>query len=241
MQPWLAAFRLRSARALAKNAPMLEGKKNILIGVAGGTGSGKTTVTRVLRERFGSNQLTLLEQDSYYKPHGHLSIEERARINYDHPDAFDTDLLVEHVRHLIRGEAVQKPVYDFVTHTRRAETIRVEPSHVIILEGILVLWSPQLRKLMDIKIFVDTDADVRILRRLKRDLEERGRTFGQVIEQYLSTVRPMHLQFVEPSKRYADIIIPEGGHNVVALDMLATKVEDLLHRFHGASSSPAKA
>jgi uridine kinase len=207
-----------------------DGTRSILIGVAGGTGSGKTTVTRALRDRFGAGELTLIEQDFYYKPHDHLPLEARARINWDHPEAFDSDLLIEHVTRLVRGEPVAKPLYDFVSHARRAETIEVRPSHVIILEGILVLENPRLRDLMDIKIFVDTDADVRILRRLKRDLEERGRTLESVISQYLSTVRPMHLQFVEPSKRYADIIIPEGGHNRVALEMLVAKVEWLLRR-----------
>jgi uridine kinase len=205
-------------------------RRNILIGVAGGTGSGKTTVTRALRDRFGAGELTLVEQDFYYKAHGHLPLEARARINYDHPDAFDTDLLVEHIERLLGDERIAKPVYDFKEHTRLAETIEVRPSHVIILEGILVLENPRLRDLMDIKIFVDTDADVRILRRLKRDIEQRGRSMEQVITQYLSTVRPMHLQFVEPSKRYADIIIPEGGHNRVALEMLVAKVEYLLRR-----------
>jgi uridine kinase len=212
-------------------------ERNILIGVAGGTGSGKTTVTRALRDRFGAGELTLVEQDFYYKPHDHLSLEERARINYDHPDAFDTDLLVEHTAALIRGEPIEKPLYDFITHTRRPETIRVTPSHVIILEGILVLENPRLRDLMDIKLFVDTDADVRILRRLKRDIEERGRKLENVIEQYLSTVRPMHLQFVEPSKRYADLIIPEGGHNRVALEMLVAKVDWLLRRVEAGGAA----
>lgn len=210
-------------------------KRNILIGVAGGTGSGKTTVTRALRDRFGEGELTLIEQDFYYKPHDHLALEERARINYDHPDAFDTDLLIDHVSRLVHGEAIEKPLYDFITHMRKPETVAVTPSHVIILEGILVLENPRLRDLMDIKIFVDTDADVRILRRLRRDIEERGRTLEKVVAQYLSTVRPMHLQFVEPSKRYADIIIPEGGHNRVALEMLAAKVEYLLRRVAAAS------
>jgi uridine kinase len=204
--------------------------RNIVIGVAGGTGSGKTTVTRALLDRFGAGELTLVEQDFYYRPHGHLSLDERARINYDHPDAFDTELLVDHVERLVRGETIEKPLYDFVTHTRRAETIRVQPSHVIVVEGILVLENPRLRELMDVKIFVDTDPDVRVLRRLRRDIAERGRTVETVIAQYLSTVRPMHLQFVEPSKRYADIIIPEGGHNRVALEMLVAKVDYLLRR-----------
>jgi uridine kinase len=209
--------------------------RNILIGVAGGTGSGKTTVTRAVKECFGDSEVVLLEQDFYYKANAHLPFEERARVNYDHPDAFDTDLLVEHVRKLVAGEAIEKPVYDYVQHTRREETTRVEPAHVIILEGILVLEPPRLRDLMDIKIFVDTEADVRIIRRLLRDMRERGRTLESVIDQYLKTVRPMHLQFVEPTKRYADIIIPEGGANRVALDMLVAKVEYLLRRVHVAA------
>lgn len=213
--------------------------RNILIGVAGGTGSGKTTVTRSVKERFGEREVVLLEQDSYYKAVDHLSFEDRARINYDHPDAFDTELLAEHVQLLVRGEAIDKPIYDFVTHMRRRETVRTQPSHVVILEGILVLESPRLRELMDIKIFVDTDPDVRILRRLRRDMRERGRTFDAVIEQYLNTVRPMHLQFVEPTKRYADIIIPEGGQNRVALDMLAAKIEYLLRRAAAAAAPQA--
>ncbi len=213
------------------------GKKNILIGVAGGTGSGKTTVTRSVKSRFGADEVTLIEQDYYYRPHDDLPVEVRSRINYDHPDAFDADLLVDHVQRLIHGEPIEKPSYDFIRHTRRAETVRVVPSHVIILEGILVLENARLRDLMDIKIYVDTDADVRILRRVKRDMEERGRTFDAVIEQYLTTVRPMHLQFIEPSKRYADIIIPEGGHNRVALNMLAAKIEVLLGRARGRQVS----
>jgi uridine kinase len=211
--------------------------RNILIGVAGGTGSGKTTVTRAVSERFGADEVILIEQDFYYRAVD-LPFEERARINYDHPDAFDTDLLIEHVRKLKSGQGVDKPIYDFVNHQRRAETVRVEPAHVIILEGILVLENPRLRDLMDVKIFVDTEADVRIIRRLKRDMRERGRTLEAVIDQYLTTVRPMHLQFCEPSKRYADLIIPEGGQNRVALEMLTAKVEWLLRRAQ-APSAPA--
>jgi uridine kinase len=208
-------------------------KRNILIGVAGGTGSGKTTVVRALRERFGEGELTILEQDFYYRRNDDLPFEARARINYDHPDAFDTDLLVEHVERLLAGEPIAKPLYDFKSHNRLPETVTVVPSHVIVLEGILVLENPRLRDLMDMKIFVDTDADVRLLRRLRRDMTERGRTFESVLEQYLSTVRPMHLQFCEPSKRYADVIIPEGGQNRVALEMLVAKVDYLLRRMAG--------
>ncbi len=205
--------------------------RNILIGLAGGSGSGKTTVTRVLKTRFGEGEVTVLEQDHYYRrPPGHLSLEERARINYDHPSAFDEELLVEHVTALLAGRAIDRPCYDFVHHTRGPESVPVRPSHVIILEGILVLENERLRELMDIKLFVDTDADVRILRRLERDVKDRGRTVESVISQYLGVVRPMHLQFVEPSKRHADLIIPEGGHNQVALDMIVAKIEQLLAR-----------
>jgi uridine kinase len=203
--------------------------RNILIGVAGGTGSGKTTVTRAVKERFGDGEVVLLEQDFYYRAVD-LPFDERAKINYDHPDAFDTDLLIDHVRKLMAGEGVDKPIYDFVLHQRRPETVRVEPAHVIILEGILVLENARLRELMDIKLFVDTEADLRIIRRLRRDIKERGRTLDAVIDQYLKTVRPMHLQFCEPSKRYADVIIPEGVQNKVALEMFTAKVEWLLRR-----------
>ncbi|MHC4392460.1 MAG: uridine kinase [Planctomycetota bacterium] len=200
----------------------------ILIGIAGGTGSGKSTVVRALKERFGQHEVTVIEQDYYYKANRHLPLAERARINYDHPDAFDNDLLLKDLKALLEGNAIKKPVYDFVHHTRAEKTIHVIPSPVILLEGILVLESRALRDLMHIKLFVDTAADVRVLRRLERDIETRGRTLGKVIEQYLNTVRPMHLQFVEPTKRHADLIIPEGGRNMVALDMLITKIGQLL-------------
>ena len=203
---------------------------NLVIGVAGGTGSGKTTVTRALKERFGDDEVGLLEQDFYYKANAHLPFDERCKVNYDHPDAFDTEVLASHLQSLVAGRAIEKPVYDFVRHTRKAETIRVEPAHVIILEGILVLESARLRELMDIKLFVDTESDVRVLRRLRRDMTERGRSLESVVAQYLDTVRPMHLQFCEPSKRYADLIIPEGGANKVALEMLSAKIEYLLRK-----------
>jgi len=200
--------------------------QNILIGMAGGTGSGKTTIMKAIRARFGTDQMTVIEQDFYYKPHDHLTVQQRAKINFDHPSAFDNDLLVSHVDALLAGQSIEKPLYNFVTHARLPETILVAPSRVIILEGILVLESPRLRERMDIKIFVDTEPDLRILRRLQRDMEERGRSLQAVIEQYLTTVRPMHLQFVEPSKRYADLIIPEGL-NQVALDVLTARIEQL--------------
>lgn len=202
-------------------------KKPIVIGVAGGTGSGKTTIARKLVEHF-ADSVVLLEQDSYYKDQSHLSMEERMKTNYDHPLAFDYDLLYEHIEKLMRYEPIDKPIYDFALHTRAPETVHLEPKDVIIIEGILILDDEKLRNLMDIKIFVDTDADVRILRRIERDVQERGRTLESVIEQYLQVVRPMHMQFVEPSKRYADIIIPEGGHNQVAINMLINQIRTYL-------------
>ncbi|WP_124728162.1 uridine kinase [Staphylospora marina] len=203
--------------------------KPVVIGVAGGTGSGKTTVARRLVERF-SDSVVYLEQDSYYRDQSHLTLEERAKTNYDHPLAFDNDLLLEHLRRLLRHEPVDKPVYDYKLHTRSRETVRLLPKDVIILEGILVLDDSRLRELMDIKIYVDTDADVRILRRIERDIKERGRTLDSVMEQYLNVVRPMHLQFVEPTKRYADLIIPEGGHNEVAINLLINQIDTCLRR-----------
>lgn len=204
------------------------GLKPVLIGVAGGTGSGKTTVARAVAQRVSKATVAVIEQDAYYKDQSHIPLEERARVNYDHPSAFDTPLLVAHLKQLAAGEAIEKPVYNFTLHTREDYTRRIEPSDIIIIEGLLVLWEASIRELLDIKLFVDTDADVRVLRRLQRDIRERGRTLESVIEQYLSSVRPMHLEFVEPSKRYADVIIPEGGYNEVAIDMVATKVAAVL-------------
>jgi len=200
----------------------------IVIGVCGGTGSGKTTVVQVILERVGAERIAYIQHDSYYRDQSHLPLEERARVNYDHPDSLETELLVKHVRQLLAGQAVEVPVYDFTTHTRTRRTHRVEPRRVILVEGILIFAEPALRDLMDVKIYVDTDADIRFIRRLQRDIAERGRTMESVIEQYLTTVRPMHLEFVEPSKRYADVIIPEGGFNVVALDMVVARVQGLL-------------
>ena len=193
--------------------------ETILIGIAGGTGSGKSTLARLLKEYFG-DELTVISHDNYYKRQVGKTYEERAAVNYDHPDAFETELLVEHLKKLRRGEAVDCPVYSFVDHNRTDEVVRIAPSKVVIVEGILIFCDPALRDLFDIKIFVDTDADVRILRRIMRDVKERGRTIDSVVEQYLTTVKPMHEQFIEPSKRYADIIVLEGGHNLVALDMI---------------------
>lgn len=196
----------------------------ILIGIAGGTGSGKTTLADKLVESFGRDEVSILRHDNYYKRHDGMNYEERSKLNYDHPDAFDTELLCEHIRLLKEGKAIEMPVYDYSIHNRSKETICVNPAPVIVLEGILIFAEPELCDLMDIKVFVDTDADVRILRRIVRDVKERGRSLDSVITQYLTTVKPMHEQFVEPSKRCADIIIPEGGENLVALDMLIERV-----------------
>ena len=195
----------------------------MIIGIAGGTGSGKTTLTRRLQERFGEN-VSVLYHDNYYKQHSDMPFEERCRLNYDHPDAFDTDRMIRDIQALRRGETVQCPTYDYTIHDRAAATIEVKPTKVILVEGILIFENQELRDLMDIKIFVDTDADVRILRRILRDVKERGRSLDSVVEQYLATVKPMHEQFVEPSKRNADIIVLEGGHNVVALDMIIERI-----------------
>ncbi|ASA97875.1 MULTISPECIES: uridine kinase [Anoxybacillus] len=205
-------------------------KKPVVIGVAGGSGSGKTTVTKAIYEHFQGHSILMLEQDFYYKDQSHLPFEERLKTNYDHPLAFDNDLLIEHINKLLNYEPIDKPVYDYTLHTRSNDVIRVEPKDVIILEGILVLEDERLRNLMDIKVYVDTDADIRIIRRLLRDIKERGRTLESVIEQYVNVVRPMHNQFIEPTKRYADIIIPEGGHNHVAIDLMVTKIQTILEQ-----------
>ena len=196
----------------------------ILIGIAGGTGSGKTTLANRLVESFGGDEVSILRHDNYYKRHDDMPYEERCKLNYDHPDAFDTRLLYEHICVLKGGKAVQMPVYDYTVHNRSDDTVEVNPAPVIVLEGILIFAEQSLCELMDIKVFVDTDADVRILRRIMRDVNQRGRSLDSVIDQYLTTVKPMHEQFVEPSKRRADIIIPEGGENKVALDMLIERV-----------------
>ena len=200
-----------------------------IIGIAGGTGSGKTTLTRRLKERFGED-VSVVSHDNYYKRHDELPYEERCRLNYDHPDAFDTDLMVEQIEALRRGETVACPVYDFTVHNRSNDTLLIAPTSVIILEGILLFADARLRALMDVRIFVDTDADVRILRRVVRDVNTRGRTLESVVQQYLTTVKPMHEQFVEPSKRFAHIIVPEGGKNLVALDMIVQRVESHLRQ-----------
>ncbi|MCR4426317.1 MAG: uridine kinase [Firmicutes bacterium] len=196
----------------------------LVCGIAGGSGSGKTTVVRAVSEAFG-NAVSILEQDAYYKDQSHLTLEERLAVNYDHPFAFDTDLYLSHIRQLKAGVPVDKPVYSFESYTRTGRTERVDPAGVVILEGILILDDERLRELMNIKVYVDTDPDVRFIRRLTRDVAERGRTLKSVVEQYLNVVRPMHLQFVEPTKRYADIIIPEGGFNRVAIDLLIARLK----------------
>jgi uridine kinase len=202
----------------------------LVIGVAGGSGSGKTTVVRRIVESLGDDQVTVLEQDRYYRDRNDLRLEERAALNYDHPDSLETDLLVQHVRDLRDGRAIEVPVYDFARHARQPMTEPALPRRAIIVEGILIFTDASLRGLMDVKVFVDADDDTRFIRRLQRDLSERGRTVQSVIDQYLGTVKPMHLEFVEPSKRYADIIIPLGGHNTVAIDMLLTLIRSLAAR-----------
>ncbi|WP_307403975.1 uridine kinase [Neobacillus ginsengisoli] len=205
-------------------------RKPVVIGVTGGSGSGKTSVTKAIYDSFKGHSILMIEQDYYYKDQSDLPFEERLKTNYDHPLAFDNDLLIEHIEKLLRFESIAKPVYDYSLHTRSEKIIPVEPKDVIILEGILVLEDERLRNLMDIKLYVDTDADLRIIRRLLRDIKDRGRTMDSVIEQYVNVVRPMHNQFIEPTKRYADIIIPEGGHNHVAIDLMVTKIQTILEQ-----------
>lgn len=205
-------------------------RKPVVIGVAGGSGSGKTSVTKAIYDSFKGHSILMIEQDYYYKDQSHLPMEERLKTNYDHPLAFDNDLLIEHIEMLLRYEPIEKPVYDYAIHTRSSEIISVEPKDVIILEGILILEDERLRNLMDMKLYVDTDADLRIIRRLLRDIKERGRSMDSVIEQYVNVVRPMHNQFIEPTKRYADVIIPEGGHNHVAIDLMVTKIQTILEQ-----------
>jgi uridine kinase len=202
----------------------------IVIGVAGGSGSGKTTVVRRIVDSLGPEQVTVLDHDRYYRDRNDLRLEERAALNYDHPDALETDLMVRHVHELKAGRPVEVPVYDFTRHARLAETDTAAPRRAIIVEGILIFVDAGLRALMDIKVFVDTDADTRFIRRLCRDVAQRGRTMDSVVEQYQSTVKPMHLEFVEPSKRYADIILPQGGHNTVAVDLLLTLIRSAAAR-----------
>ena len=214
---------------MAKNTYRRGNTQNVLvIGIAGGSGSGKTTITRRLMQRFG-NDVSVIYHDNYYKAHHDMPFEEREKLNYDHPNAFDTELLVKAVRDLKAGKSIECPIYDYTIHDRLERTVTIRPARVILVEGILIFASPELCREMDIKIFVDTDADVRIIRRISRDVRDRGRSLDSVVNQYLTTVKPMHEQFVEPSKRNADIIVPEGGMNQVALDMVMERVRGHLN------------
>jgi uridine kinase len=201
----------------------------LIIGIGGGSGSGKTTIAESILEAIGEDRVALIQHDAYYRDLTHLPLDERAKVNYDHPDSLETDLLVRHLKDLLAGNAVDRPVYDFTVHNRAAKTVPVEPKPVVVVEGIVVLYEPALRELMDLKVYVDTDADLRIVRRLGRDINERGRSFDSVQQQYLETVRPMHLQFVEPSKRYADIVIPEG-YNLGAVGTVISMIREVLRQ-----------
>ncbi|MBP3399255.1 MAG: uridine kinase [Erysipelotrichaceae bacterium] len=205
--------------------------KPILIGIAGGSASGKSSIAARLKEEFSlTNSVVIIRQDDYYKDQTHLTMEERVKTNYDHPFAFDNDLLIEHLHKLMNGESIEKPTYDYTVHNRSDVTETVTPCDVIVLEGLFVLESEKLRDLLDMKIFVDTDADIRFIRRMIRDVKERGRSLDSVVSQYTTTVRVMHDLFIEPSKRYANLIIPEGGHNEVAIDLLTTKINSIIHK-----------
>lgn len=210
----------------------------IVIGVAGGTGSGKTTVSRAILQRVGPERIAYIEHDSYYRELSHLSREDRSHVNFDHPDSLDNALLIEHLDALCDGKTVPVPIYDFTTDNRKAEVRLVAPQPVVLVEGILIFADKQLRDRMDIKIYVDADADMRLIRRIQRDINERGRTLESVVEQYLKTVRPMHLEFVEPSKRYADIIIPRGGLNAIAIDMVVARIEGMLASHQQSAAAP---
>ncbi|HVH39016.1 MAG TPA: uridine kinase [Gemmatimonadaceae bacterium] len=202
--------------------------KPLIIGIAGGTGSGKSTVARRVAESLESAQVAFIDMDAYYRDHRHLTLEERRRVNWDHPDAFDLELLGAHLAALGRGEAIDKPVYDFTTHLRAPETVRIQPADVIVIDGILLLVDERVRTACDVKVFVEADADIRLIRRIRRDMLVRGRPLEEILDQYLNTVQPMHLQFVEPSKRYADIIIPRGGENSVAIEILLASIAQRL-------------
>jgi len=202
--------------------------KPFLIGIAGGTGSGKTTVARRIYQSLHLDSAAFIDHDAYYRDLAHMTVEERQRMNFDHPDSLDNDLLIGHLERLLAGEAVEKPVYDFTRHTRAPETVRIAPRHVILVDGILLFADARLRDMFDLKIFVDTEADVRFIRRLRRDTEKRGRSLEAVIEQYLGTVRPMHFEFVEPTKRYADVILPRGGQNTAGIEVIAARIRERL-------------
>lgn len=203
-------------------------KKPIFIGITGGSGSGKTTVVKKIETEIPSKSLTIIEQDSYYRDQSQLTFEERCKTNYDHPFAFDSDLLLQHLLDLREGKSIEKPLYDYEIHNRKKETQTVEPRDIIVLEGILIFYDKRIRDLLDIKIFVDTDSDIRLVRRIIRDMNDRGRTIDSVLTQYMQTVRPAHEQFIEPTKKFADIIIPEGGHNIVAIDLMVTKIKSII-------------
>jgi uridine kinase len=198
--------------------------KPFIIGIAGGSGSGKSTVARNVAQALEAESVAFIDMDAYYLNYAHLPMEERRRINWDHPDAFDWDLLVDQLSRLAAGESIDKPVYDFVTHSRAGECVVVPPAQVVVIDGILLLSDARVRDLCDVKVFVDADADIRLVRRIRRDTRKRGRPLDEVLDQYLTTVQPMHLQFVEPSKRYADVIVPRGGHNAVAIEMIVAKI-----------------
>ena len=198
--------------------------KPLVIGVAGGTGSGKSTVARNVAAALGDASVAFIDMDAYYLDHAHLSLEDRRKVNWDHPNAFDWDHLVAQLAQLAGGAAIDKPVYDFVNHARSVETVRIPPADVVVIDGILLFVDPRVRDLCDVKVFVDADADVRLIRRIRRDMAKRGRPLGEILEQYLATVQPMHLEFVEPSKRYADVIVPRGGKNPVAIEMIVAKI-----------------
>jgi len=204
--------------------------KPLIIGIAGGSGSGKSTVARNVAEHLTTSSVAFIDMDAYYKNFTSLSLDERRKLNWDHPDAFDYDLLCSHLDALSKREAIEKPEYDFVTHLRRAEPTRVEPADVVVIDGILLFVDERVRELCDVKVFVDAEADIRLIRRIERDTHVRGRPLDEIIEQYLSTVQPMHLQFVEPSKRYADVIVPRGGHNAIAIEMIVAKIQRRLQR-----------
>ena len=209
---------------------MTNKKKTLIIGITGGTGSGKSTVCKSIKENIPEENIAIIEQDAYYKDQSHLSFEERLKTNYDHPLSFDNKLLIKHLDMLCNGETIEKPIYDYELHTRNLEeTVTTEPKDIVIVEGIMILEDEELRNKLDIKIYVDTEDDLRILRRIQRDIKERGRTVDSVIEQYLATVKPAHDQFIEPYKKYADIIIPEGGQNEVAIDMVIARIKTQLH------------